>query len=658
LPAILHTLHEIFTQILQDLLHTGDQVNKFARLVIRSVYLDTPISVAMMPHRELSAEKVLSMVERVMQSRKQFLLDSNLQINFIITKVPEGKGKRFKPKTLKIDDMLKNKRSIIRIPTGTDNLCLAKALVVGKVYADYPSATDKSHLQMKKIIKRSPKRMLSLAKVLHSTCGVVDTKPCYDLSDVKTFQMHLPGYQIIVLSQKFFNAIVYQGPPAKKIIILYQENNHFHVITKLNAFFSNTDYYCHKCTTTYRLFYEHARCVGCCPICLHSNCFNSDLVTKWHYCEKCNRYFKHQLCFKNHKLKSSTRMYPICDKLVKCLHCNKIVTRSRSDTEKHQCGKKMCKSCKQWVVKSEEDMHKCHIQPLDLDPVKDSKKKRELYFFDIETDQSTFTHVATLVVLQGEGDKVWSFVGKGTSVPQFCDFILTQKFSNSIVIAHNAANFDLYFIMNYLFSSGIKIQTIYRESSIMQIKVLEYNITFKDSYLFIPTRLSNFPDLFDFEGAKSYFPHLFPYGDYIGEYLHPIFYGYNSMSPSARLKFLEWYNIKIGKGEVFNYKKNLIDYCKIDVEILRKGCMIFRDIILSTGYTDPWAEGITLTQVCSIIFRKRFLLPNSIALIPHQGYTNPKLYSTKGIKWLEYRSKQDGVFIRHARNLGELKILE
>jgi hypothetical protein len=214
--------------------------------------------------------------------------------------------------------------------------------------------------------------------------------------------------------------------------------------------------------------------------------------------------------------------------------------------------------------------------------------------------------------------------------------------------------------MRYIYEKGTKIETMYRESTILHILVPLYDISFKDSYLFIPTRLCNFPSTFGFEGAKSYFPHLLPYSeyvDYIGPYVDKKFYDYIGMKTDDRAGFLLWYNEKVNSGAIFNYKCDLKKYCEIDVVLLRKGCQTLRELFLTAGHTDPFSEAITLTHACSIVYRKCFLKKDTIALIPQTGYTSPKAYSTKGIKWLEYKAHKEGVHIRHARNDKEKSIL-
>ena len=658
LPEILHSLHGIFEQILHDLLFTGNRGNKYARFVIRSPHLDIPITIPMTPHRELTAHKILAAIERVAQSKKSFLLDRAFFINLIITKVPEGKGRRFKPNTLKVEDMIKSKKSIIKIGKGRDNLCLAKAICVAKMYVDFPSKTDKVHKKKRKALIQSTGLQLLGAHNLLALCGISDKKTSYDLSDVKVFQEKLKDYQIIVVSHQFYNAIVFQGPPSIKRLILYEANKHYHVITGLKAFFCETDFYCFVCMEKYRLFTEHAACRLLCKTCMHNDCFQANLELDWHYCNNCNRYFKNKLCFERHSMKPTDRSNAICAKFVKCKKCNHIVTRVRKDPDRHHCGLEICKSCNQWVSEISDEVHKCYVQPLKLDPVKDSKKKKDLYFFDIETDQSTFVHLSTLVVLQDEDGKTWYFEGLRNSIKEFCDFILTKQFSHSVILSHNGGNFDLYLLLEEIHKRSIKVETIYRVTTILQLTIVQYDITFRDTYLFIPTKLSNFPSLFGFDGAKSYFPHLYPYTTtYCGKYLDPIFYGYNSMSVKSRGDFLQWHSSKVEQASLFDYKADLLQYCINDCDILRKACLIFRELYLTTAYTDPWAETITLTHACSTVFRKCFLQPDTIALIPHHGYTSPRRYSTKGIKWLEYKAQTENIHISHARNDGEVKVL-
>ena len=66
--------------------------------------------------------------------------------------------------------------------------------------------------------------------------------------------------------------------------------------------------------------------------------------------------------------------------------------------------------------------------------------------------------------------------------------------------------------------------------------------------------------------------------EFIGPYLPPEIYGVDSMSSQGREEFFKWYNKQ--KGE-FNFRKEMHEYCVSDVDILRKGCLKFRNLMLS-----------------------------------------------------------------------------
>ncbi|VDI57155.1 Hypothetical predicted protein [Mytilus galloprovincialis] len=53
---------------------------------------------------------------------------------------------------------------------------------------------------------------------------------------------------------------------------------------------------------------------------------------------------------------------------------------------------------------------------------------------------------------------------------------------------------------------------------------------------------------------------------------------------------------------------------------------------------------------------KNFLRPETIGIIPAQGYNPEEKHSIKALKWLRYVSKSKGIHIQHARNGGEKNI--
>lgn len=118
------------------------------------------------------------------------------------------------------------------------------------------------------------------------------------------------------------------------------------------------------------------------------------------------------------------------------------------------------------------------------------------------------------------------------------------------------------------------------------------------------------------------------------------FYGPDLMSPKERLAFKTWYEAKLQKGEMFNFDKDILEYCRndvdilqkacrSDVDILQKACLKFRDILLNIagheetvfdeengllekeiqGGVDPFSQ-ITIASVCMKVFKTKFLREN------------------------------------------------
>ena len=50
------------------------------------------------------------------------------------------------------------------------------------------------------------------------------------------------------------------------------------------------------------------------------------------------------------------------------------------------------------------------------------------------------------------------------------------------------------------------------------------------------------------------------------------------MKPAARDAFYKWYNQH--KDDYFDFQKELLYYCHLDVDILMKGCMKFRELFM------------------------------------------------------------------------------
>ena len=103
-------------------------------------------------------------------------------------------------------------------------------------------------------------------------------------------------------------------------------------------------------------------------------------------------------------------------------------------------------------------------------------------------------------------------------------------------------------------------------------------VTFLDSYQFLHMRLANFPDTFGLtELKKGYFPHLantLANQKYVGPYFPVDMYNPGQMSVKDREVFLAWHKDKIESGAIFNFKWEMEEYCRSDVDILSKDVLV------------------------------------------------------------------------------------
>ena len=63
-----------------------------------------------------------------------------------------------------------------------------------------------------------------------------------------------------------------------------------------------------------------------------------------------------------------------------------------------------------------------------------------------------------------------------------------------------------------------------------------------------------------------------------------------------------------------------------------------------------------MSQACAKIWPKDLMPPETVAIIPSQGYVNDNKYSIKGIRWLQSIAMTTGSRIMHALNGGEQKV--
>ena len=63
--------------------------------------------------------------------------------------------------------------------------------------------------------------------------------------------------------------------------------------------------------------------------------------------------------------------------------------------------------------------------------------------------------------------------------------------------------------------------------------------------------------------------------------------GYNQMKPKDRNEFLKWYEDRVSDNYIFDFHKEIIEYCQSNVDILRRGLMKFREDFIQLENINP-----------------------------------------------------------------------
>jgi hypothetical protein len=158
------------------------------------------------------------------------------------------------------------------------------------------------------------------------------------------------------------------------------------------------------------------------------------------------------------------------------------------------------------------------------------------------------------------------------------DFIMSEP-KGSVWVAHNGGRFDNIFLMRELLvQRKIVPKVIMNGSRIMCMELEERNLKIIDSYLFLSMRLSAFPKALGIKDlTKGFHPYLFTDLNYIGPMIGLEYFDPPAEGSKEREVFDRWYEQQISKTYIF--REAIYYYCRLDVDILRQGCIIFACLI-------------------------------------------------------------------------------
>ncbi|XP_054722797.1 uncharacterized protein LOC129232693, partial [Uloborus diversus] len=409
LITILGVVRELFEMLIARTT-SGLAPVDLIRFCIQSDDLDVPISTTLMRVSDLTVEKILAAVLKVLQSKKHIKLDTTFSVDVVTIRRPVGAGRR-RFVNPDVDKLLKT--SILAIPSDDLGLCCAKAIVfaLAHLHADVTAINA---------LKRKDRPALTTrAMDLHKAAGV-PLGPC-TYREIAIFEQHL-NVQIVVFSSENLNKVSYKGQNRPERINLYLHQGHYDVIKGLKGFYSS-NFYCEHCEKPFNNRENH-RCPEACYICLRRECLPGENIR----CTDCGRLCRSTDCFDTHKACSSKQQKSLCDKVYQCDRCCKVIQRQKCPRELHRCGTTMCPSCEAYVVASE---HRCFLKK-----VAPKTPNEKLIFFDFETDQASGEHKVNFALAQYQ-DKTEKVFKGYSACHDFCSWLFSPEHKGYTAIAHN-----------------------------------------------------------------------------------------------------------------------------------------------------------------------------------------------------------------------------
>ncbi|XP_054287996.1 uncharacterized protein LOC129003726 [Macrosteles quadrilineatus] len=653
-------LRQGFGQIvneMKEVCQEGDQLG----FTLRSLNLKREESgfVTFRPANEVNEDVLWQIFGGIVQSNAESIKSTDtFQVECTRVNLPVGKG-RVRPGLYNtFDEECKARRGIVVI-NNKDNLCLPRALVVAIANVNKDPAYDLVRMDKAKRQTVRAQKLVRRARVELPEGGA-------GIAELEKFQDLLKDYKITVYNYNAKGRDVYfEGnveKPKFKINLLFH-NRHYNVITSLTAAFV-CNYFCDAC----HIPYDHKGKHRCSNICSQCQTISPPCVEEHGgiLCPKCNMTYKNQRCFIAHQADR-------CKNVKKCLDCEKLVwLKERS--KHHKCGEEFCNPCRAF----KDPNHKCYMNHNEGKP---KSKDYVFIFFDLETRQDEFlpsnpeskVHKVNLCVSQQfcyqciEGKfciacKNRTRVFDSDPINQFMNYVMyvRKQFKNVCVIAHNGQGFDFQFLLKYLLEeTKFTPELVMRGTKIILMKI--DNVRFVDSLSYFPMALSALPKAFDLppEKKKGYFPHLFntlANQNYVGPMPAKEYYCPESMFEKSHNDFDKWYSEQVANKYEFNFKKELLEYCMSDVDILAQACLKFRSIFLKECNVDPFLEAVTIASACNLAFRRNFLKPNTIGIIPKNGYRLVDNQSAIALQWLSWVEETNGIRIDHAGRGKEVKV--
>ncbi|CAB3977900.1 DNA polymerase [Paramuricea clavata] len=216
-------------------------------------------------------------------------------------------------------------------------------------------------------------------------------------------------------------------------------------------------------------------------------------------------------------------------------------------------------------------------------------------------------------------------------VSDLVDFMMIQP-KNSVWVTHNGGRFDIFLMRELLVERKLVPNVVMNGSKVMSLELEERNLKVIDSYMFLAMRLAKFPEALGIpDVTKGYHPYLFTDLNYVGEMVGLEYFDLAPEGSEERKAFDKWYKEQQSKPYVF--REAIYYYCRLDVDILRQGCIIFARLIYRITGVLPFYD-----RTCKNlkIYRKNFLKEEQIGQVPACGYGGVNInQSAIALCWLK-----------------------
>ncbi|CAB3984018.1 DNA polymerase [Paramuricea clavata] len=566
--------------------------------------------------------------------------------------------------------------------------CFALSLLVGKSFLQKDKQYDVLNVR----------RNTELA-TLYTDAQIDDVYACADVPQcsVRIDQCHLfyenylraDNIDLVIFSKARHDSIVYDSRLdasgnihhiTENVIFLWLNDAHFNLILSSRKFMKNSgSRFCMKCMKYFRIF-ENATTHVCHTVNMCKKCYahKAKCAAEEGFkieCSECHVLFYNRECFTKHLThaifkNNYSKNVPACRFFFFCKTCYRIVPRmTRTSTKKsikHKCGQFYCLHCN--AIKDQG--HACYMKPYKI-PAREVLPA--LYFYDLETrlndekfmvpfyavvqkvcskcdekefvrSQDNFLPHPTIKHCDNSVEPVaccmhrqYVFENNNEDITELLISFMFAQTSNSVWIAHNGGHFDNIFLLRELLvKKGVVPHTVMNGNKIMSMEIRHGDISIKviDSYLFLAMPLSKIPEAMDIPDlAKGYHPHFFTDLNYVGPMVG---LEYFDLSREENMEaFNKWYEIQ--KTKTYIFRDAVYYYCRLDVDILRQGCVRFARLIVNITKIFPFYDRTchTIAGLALKIYRANFLKEDVIGQIPPTGYGGNVNQSIIALHWLE-----------------------